>query len=105
MLRIKPIYVPREGSNHLCVVALVVFSLNEAGLRTVICKAPLSQEASRVELPLSYCSPSASQPRDTAVLEKGEPPASHLTTCVCEQNSFNAKGRGRMKKLAFVTNP
>lgn len=76
---------------------LVIFSLNEAGLHTLIAKALLPQETSRVELLLLH--PSA------LWLATGKPPASLLTTCVCEQNSLNAKGQGGMKKLAFATNP
>lgn len=55
MLTTKPIYVLASLAGG----ALVAFSLDEAGLSALICKALLSQEASRVELPLSYCSPSA----------------------------------------------
>ena len=40
-----------------------------------------------------------------SVCKRREPPASLLTTFVCEQNSFNAKGPGGMKKLAFAANP
>lgn len=39
------------------------------------------------------------------MFERTEPPAFLLATRVCEQNSLNAKGRGGMKKFAFVTNP
>ena len=87
-------------------VAAVVFSLSEAGLRTLISKALLSRETSGVELPPSHHTPSAGATRGhCSIRQRSEPPASLLTTWLCEQNSFSAKGRGGKRKLAIVTNP
>lgn len=83
MLKIKPIYVPREDWIHLRVVVLVVVSLSEAGLRASICKAPLSQEASGVEtacfLPQSFCL------RNPGTLQgwRGESHPHHISQPVC----------------------
>lgn len=82
------------------------FLLSEAGLRTLISKAPLSRETSGVELPPSHCTPSAGATRGhCGVCQRSEPPASLLTAWGCEQNSFSAKGRGGKRKLAIATNP
>lgn len=88
-------------------VAVVVFSLSKAGLRTLISKALLSRETSGAELPLSYCTLSAGATRGRCGFwQRSEPPASLLTTWVREQNSFSAKGlKGGKRKLAIATNP
>lgn len=87
-------------------VAVVFFSLSEAGLRTLISKALLSRKTSEAELPLSYRTPFPGATRGhCGVCQRSEPPASLLTTWVCEQNSFSAKGRGGKRKLAIATNP
>ena len=62
-------------------VAVVFFSLSEAGLRTLISKALLSRKTSEAELPLSYLTPFPGATRGhCGVCQRSEPPASLLTT-------------------------